>query len=1237
MELTRYPPDGEVTVDPPPPVPRATPANPLARLLPVVLVIAMVGMMAVYFGSGAATSRGPMMMFFPVMMLMSVVGTLVYSTRGTGHAAELSRDRREYLRYLDGLDIAAAGTARAQWASLHGEHPEPALLWTLVDGNRLWERTPADAAFGEVRVGLGERPMRVRLMAPEIPPGEQDPVTAAALRRLLRRRSTVADVPVTVQLRGLGQLSVGSDPPEARALLRAMICELAVLHSPADLEVVAVLDARRAEHWEWLKWLPHHRLPNQCDDTGASCRRYRTLAAVPAAGQPAHRVVIVDAAAELTTSIPDATVLRVGGAPVATGLHLDIGPDGLSCPDFTARPDGLTAQQALTCARRLARHRPVRGAPAALSGWAQLIGVGDPGQIQPAATWRVPDTLRVPIGVCERGAPVYLDLKEAAQGGMGPHGLCVGATGSGKSELLRTLALGLITTHPPEALNLILVDFKGGATFLGLERSRHVSALITNLADEAPLVARMGDALAGEMTRRQELLRAAGNLANITEYQRQRCDRAPLPTLLIVVDEFSELLHQHPDFAELFVAIGRLGRSLGMHLLLASQRLDEGRLRGLETHLSYRICLKTFSPTESRSVLGVTDAYQLPNNPGAAYLKTPSGEMTRFQTAYVSGGYHGPVPAATEPVPAATTLFTAGWAPPDQSAASTQAATVLDTVLGRLAGHGTPAHQVWLPPLPPVAPLSDVLMSGQAPLTAALGLIDCPFEQRRDRLVVRLDGAAGNVAIVGGPHSGKSTAARTLALALAATHHPRDVQLYCLDFGGGALPSLQSLPHVGCVAGRRDVNLVRRTIAELQALLPARESRFRELGVESMAEYRVRRARAGCDDVFGDVFLVVDGWATVRQEFEELEGPITALAAQGLSFGVHLVATATRWAEFRPALKDQFGTRIELRLGDPAESEVDRKRARQLGQCPPGRGLTREGRELLLAVPRLDGTASTTGLVEAMSAAGKTLRFQHAGVRAPAVRLLPTTVAGDTVADVPLSRPATQVILGLGERELQPVLLDFAEQSDLMILGEAGCGKTTALRALCSELARNNDPADVQMVLVDFRRTLLGVVATDHLAGYAISAGALVAQLTVLQELLQSRMPGAQVTQHQLRTRSWWAGPELYVVIDDYDLVAGAGVNPLTPLLDYLPHARDLGLHLVVARRSGGAARAMFDPVLARLKELGCMGLMMSAGPEDGVLLGTVRPTPLPPGRGTLIIRTAPEELVQVRLVSERA
>ncbi|MFD0823343.1 FtsK/SpoIIIE domain-containing protein, partial [Micromonospora zhanjiangensis] len=272
-------------------------------------------------------------------------------------------------------------------------------------------------------------------------------------------------------------------------------------------------------------------------------------------------------------------------------------------------------------------------------------GVGDPENFTVAQGWAPRagrDRLRVPIGVGVDGGAIELDLKESAQDGMGPHGLLIGATGSGKSELLRTLVLGLAATHSSELLNFVLVDFKGGATFATLDRLPHTAALITNLKDELPLVDRMVDAINGELIRRQELLRRAGNFASVRDYEKARSAGsaiAPLPSLLVICDEFSELLTAKPDFIDLFVQIGRVGRSLGVHLLLASQRLEEGRLRGLDTHLSYRIGLRTFSALESRAVLGVPDAYELPRSPGHGYLKFGTEPLTRFKAAYVSGPY----------------------------------------------------------------------------------------------------------------------------------------------------------------------------------------------------------------------------------------------------------------------------------------------------------------------------------------------------------------------------------------------------------------------------------------------------------------------------------------------------------------------------------------------------------------------------------------------------------------------
>lgn len=1181
-------PTEQVALRCPPEVPVAEPVSPLARLLPVLMLVAVGGMLVVYLtspiGQGGSTPRNPMYLIFPVMMVVSVLGTLAHSTRR--RTAELDAGRRDYLRYLDTVSSVTGATAEAQHVSLHWIHPDPALLWTLPGGRRMWERRTDDPDFCRVRVGLGPGPLATPLVTTSSDPvAEPDPVTTAAQETLLLTRAIVPNLPVTVEL--TGHIGVDGDLPAARDLVRAMVCQLAVLHSPEDVGIVAAVGPDD-EHWDWLKWLPHHM----------SRRR---------GAAPARTVVIADGARPAETG-PDITVLDIGG-----GERM-IDRAGLT------DTDALSAAQALLCARRLSRWRAGADTTGtARRSWADLIGIADVSALDPAVAWRPragADRLRVPIGIGDgpdnRGEPVFLDIKEAAEHGMGPHGLCIGATGSGKSEFLRTLILGLTASHRPDELNLALIDFKGGATFLGFERLSHVSAVITNLADEAYLVSRMHDALSGEIHRRQQALRTAGNLGNIAEYRRARvagADLPVLPVLFIVIDEFSELLTQHPDFAELFLAIGRLGRSLGIHLLLASQRLDEGRLRGLDTHLSYRVCLKTFSASESRAVLGAPDAYELPAAPGTAFLKTSDGRLTRLRTAFVSGPHVGARTTA-DVRPQRFTARSADAAAEPPTVQTDTEPTVLDTVLSRLAGHGRPAHRMWLPALAAPPTLDELLARHDgARLTAPIGLVDNAFAQCRDLLTVDLNGVGGHIAVVGATRSGKSTALCTLILALAATHSAADAQFYCLDFGGGGLAALRALPHTGVVAGPGDGELVRRTVVQLQALLRRRES----------------AAPPATPDGYGEVFLIVDGWGALRHNDDGLEEAVTALAANGLAHGVHVIISASRWAELRPALKDQLGTRIELRLGEPAESEMDRKAARHLVDGPAGTGITRDGRVTTIARPQLHGLEG--------AAAAHELRGRHRGPSAVPVRLLPTLVERNSVPAP--GAGATNVTIGIGESELRPMAVDFGMSSHLIVLGDGGCGKTATLRTLCTQLVQTCTPAQVQLHIADVRRTLLGVVDTGHLAGYLMSAGMLQTHLGGLTEQLRTRLPGAAVTQQQLRDRSWWSGPEIYVIVDDYELITGTGADPLTPLVEFLPHARDIGLHLVIARRAGGAGRAMFNPVPAAVRELGGAGLLMSAAPEEGMLLGGARPMPLPPGRATLIVRGRADERVQIAWTPE--
>jgi DNA segregation ATPase FtsK/SpoIIIE, S-DNA-T family len=853
----------------------------------------------------------------------------------------------------------------------------------------------------------------------------------------------------------------------------------------------------------------------------------------------------------------------------------------------------------------------------------RLLGIQRSDQIGRRPPNRPPrDRLRVPVGLGVDGTVVELDLKEAAQAGMGPHGLVIGATGSGKSELLRTIVTSLALTHDSEELNFVLIDFRGGATFASLDRLPHTSAVVTNLADELSLVDRMQAALAGELTRRQELLRAAGNYASSFEYQKAHRDGVPLqplPTLLIVCDEFSELLATRPDFIDLFVMIGRVGRSLGVHLLLASQRLEEGKLRGLDAYLSYRIGLRTYSAMESRIVLGVPDAYELPAAPGHGYLKVDTTTMVRFRAAYVS--------EPLDPDLEATLGLRSSSGPAFWSA--------LDLVVDRLQHRGRPAHQVWLPPLGSPLSLDKLLPPDlrQEALGSALGVpigvVDRPFEQRRDPLVLQLDGAGGNVAVVGGPRSGKSTLLRSLLLSLAIARTPYETQFFCLDFGGGSLRSLDGLPHLSGVAQRRDAEAVRRTVAEVNALLDEREERFVRLKIDSIADYRRKRQTAEvADDPFGDVFLVVDGWGTLRQQYEELEPTITAIATRGLSFGVHVVIAATRWAEIRPSIRDMIGTRLELRLGDPSESEIDRHAALNVPPATPGRGLTSTKLHFLAAVPRLDGQDTTEHLSDGTADAVARVAATWPHPPAPKVRLLPQLLpVAELAAAADPAHPGLPI--GLNEAHLAPVYLDFAAEPHLLVFGDAESGKTNLLRLIARSVARAHSPQEARIVLIDYRRGLLGAVEDEHLLQYVASSQMLSETIESIRMVLAERLPGPDVTPPQLRQRSWWQGPELYVLIDDYDLVATAGGNPVGQLVDLLSQARDVGLHLVVARRVGGAARSLYEPVLQRLRELDMPGLLLSGNKEEGPLLGNVRPSPLPPGRGTLVRRSDGAQLVQ--------
>lgn len=1144
----------------------------ITHLLPLTGALGSVAMV-IGAGQGGNGSRGLIMAAAVVSSSLLLVLAQVLRQRSQRRRA-VERARLDHLAALDAIseslrteEAAARTRLQRQWPALTagtGPRPEPG-------------RRPGRIRIGELVTGTD---LEVTTTAST---GVADPVCTTVLARFAQAHQRGLGTPVALDLEATSQVEFHGPAREAEAAQRALVLQACLAADGRPVAVLAPLDD--LARWDWVKWLPHTQMPG----SGArgrlvDHRAARLLARLPQ--RPVLLVVAPGAEQRLSThDLPEGSTLVVTVPKTSPGeltlratgrSEMSVGGEALA---GSLALDRLDLASATAIARTVAQSVPQANELAPQDPFRELLAGTRPEVAGPGL-------MRAAIGHTPQGELVHLDLRESSQGGHGPHGLVVGATGSGKSELLRSLVVGLAATHSVDDLALVLVDFKGGATFLEIDTLPHVAACVTNLAEDVSLVERMQDALTGELERRQELLHAHGH-PDIGSYRAAREGGAALPALphlLLCVDEFSELLAARPDFLTLFTAVGRLGRSLGIHLLLASQRLDEGRLQALEAHLSFRIALRTFSALESRAAIGTPDAYALPRLPGAALMRTGAGEPLRVQALHL-GAPRCPARAEARAKVETFTVLPVRRDRPTfdrNPSAPETTSTIGDALLAHArCAAGGPTHRIWLPPLDGplllgdlVGPLSRTDAHGlHAPtlrtaggLRLPLGAVDVPRRQRHDVHELDLTGAGGHVAIVGAPRSGRSTTLATLVGALALGLTPTECEMHLVDLGDAALRPLADLPHVASYSTRRDGVLLRRVMTDL---------------VRTVAEREV----APPGTVFPAIILAVDGWGTLRQEFEDEEATLARLAARALAVGVHVLTTSHRWADFRPALLDVIGSRVELKLGDPFESLVDRRRAADVPADRPGRGLAPSGLSLLVAatalVPGSDVSALAAGIDRAWS-----------GPRPRRLRALPTTLRAADLSVVPRG----QVGLGLDVAG-ETVLSDVGRH--LVVEGPDGSGRSTVLARQLTELGRQ--APDAQVLVLDPRARLRGLVSEAQLLGHAVDPREATSLLEGLADALKRRSrtdgPGESVGGGASALR-----PDVRVVIDDVELLRSTGVD-LSCLIPLLPTAADIGLTVCVAGRSQGLHAS--DRLLSLLCDLGADRLVLTGRPAGrGVLHG---------------------------------
>ncbi|EFU61202.1 type VII secretion protein EccC [Actinomyces sp. oral taxon 180] len=1309
---------------------KAEPASIGNVLMMVIPMLGSTGVMIFMALQQQQQQSNPRMLLMGGGMLVAMLGMVGFNMyrQFSQYRTRVVTQRREYLSYLAETREAVRKVAKKQRAYYNWVYPDPDALVTLAaNGSRLWSREGNTYDLLAFRYGSGTQPLGLTFNRPPIDPmTEMDVVCLSAMDRFIGVHDHTDNVGMFLYLGDFSHIEVAGEGESVYDEMRAIMMHLACFIEPSKLKIAVLCSADRLGDWEWVKWMPQARSSLVRDAVGPG-RMISTDPAelaemigpdIPMRGpfrltddmpEWPHLLLVCDGA-EFPSSSPLASPSGVRGVTIMsrarewtpmtshTTLRLVIHPsadrNGSDVVDVvtmdsvpeSAHADRLSAVQAEAIARRMTpfatqqsleeADTPVgRSDESRQKDLMELVGIGDIRDFDPEKQWRRREgreRLAAPFAVTPEGKPVVLDIKESAQQGMGPHGLLIGATGSGKSEVLRTLVLALALTHSPEQLNLVLVDFKGGATFAGMADLPHVSAMISNLESELSLVDRMQDALQGEMVRRQEMLRQAGNYANVSDYEADRLagkhEFPPLPALFIVLDEFTEMLVAKPEFGEVFIMIGRLGRSLSVHLLLASQKMDLGKARGLESHLSYRVALKTFTENDSREVLGIPDAAKLPPLPGSGYLKAGGDGLVRFRASYVAA----PPPARTLaslseastagapsapieilPFTVAPVITRADSLGEDKEEVDQNQEVVLagdeewadmsemDIAVAKMKGKGYPAHQVWLPPLevpdtfatlmPDLRADPDLGFVSRAwresgTLRVPLGTVDLPLEQRRETLVLDLSGAGGNFALVGGPQTGKSTALRTIVQALSLTYTPQEVQFYVMDFGGGTFAGFDGAPHVAGIATRDTPEVRTRMLAEIASIMDDRERYFRHNGIDSMDTYRRGRLEGRYDDGYGDVFLVVDGWGALRSEFDSLDKEVTTMMSRGLSLGVHLVIAAARWMDIRSEAQDIFGSRLELHTANPKESIVNREGAARIPKGRPGRGIDMVGHEMMIGLPRADEEQDPTTVSQGVAYTVKKIRECLVAGEGPKLRLLPERITGQEIlAQLPeqqiLPRGGGDMILGLEESRLGPLLFNTRSESHLYLFGDAKTGKTAFLRSIIQEITRLYSPNEAKIVALDMRRSLLGDIPEDYSLRYLTNHQEAIGQLRDLAKFMRTRLPGSDVTAEQIRERTWWSGPEVWILVDDYDLVATTSGNPLMELIDLLPQAGDIGLHVIITRRMGGASRAAYEKVIQMMGDLAVTGILLSGNPKEGAIINGVKPRRAVPGRAQVIHR----------------
>lgn len=955
------------------------------RFIGVIMVVIIVGMFAVFVITGVRAITS-MMYTIPMMLMMLVMHLGMSHGQSGGSGDDIDAKVEEYDLSLREARALVYEHGRAMHDLRTMCFPHPSDLASLVGTDEMWQADP-NPDIGRVvppdaesdpdvkyltanphlraRVGIGVAPLYPKLKAAkDVVPEMLEPATMVRYRAAMNTLPVVANLPIDVRLHQYPAYGMRGDEKPRLALVRAMLMSLAFNHSPAILNIGIVTDD--PDSWQWIKWLPHNEDVTRVEPgTGARQLSWRSMdefavrhakaieqlrGDVP--GRPPHLLLVVDLPDQtvswpqnMTGGVRGITVLvaRYGGDLVSQKQATILLHNGrVSTPeDFDAAvADSASVREAETFARAMYRYRPrnygsqlvIEERDERIPDFFEAIGIADIETHDIVKVWRenaYTDELRAPYGYIRHGDTLTpevtsLDFTEANRDGDGPHAAVVGQTGSGKSYFLFAVVLSLISRYGPDKLALILADFKGGSTFIGMKDIPQVVANISNLESATELVDRLGDVLSGEVIRRETLITEQRHCKDIYEYRQQQKkhqgdpDWPAIPYLIVIIDECGEFLKERKDYQDLLFTISRVGRSLGMHLFLGSQFLTQAVIGNVLSQLTARFALSVQFTEHSTAIIKTDAAANMVKGklkgkilrllPGDAQPVEVAafhheGEYVR-RTAIDGAAHHrSAVDVVTEPVMLfdlfADREFTPtvdGEVKVREEKRGEQMGRVLLRKISRLEPMRNPfAANMWQRSLRDPMTIADLGLDRQTSgLSIRVGDIDVPRKQIRIPWNLEFDGNTPHFLIAGGAKSGRTTMLQQMVVAGCLQHEPHRLMFMLMDFGTGKLGEVRGAPNVGAYAQPGDGDMVERIIGEMIRLISVRTAAMVDRKVYSVDAYLDSKELEPVDgDPYGYVIVALDGIEKFYGDGDrkDMSAKLLPALGQGGQVGVHLVVT----------------------------------------------------------------------------------------------------------------------------------------------------------------------------------------------------------------------------------------------------------------------------------------------------------------------------------------------------------